>query len=159
AYDPDDLDEAVETTTPRSQLTRPSWSLRRSPSTRRTSTREISMGRILTYFLAIVIAGFASSVEASPAVSLTGPTDVVISEDGQAHTLSWIFTNNSSEPVNFASVNFPFFGPVSSGDPDDVAGEGKIIHNSDGSTTIVTGLVLVVDDPPPFNAVHISLNF
>jgi hypothetical protein len=80
------------------------------------------MGRYLKFFFAAVIAALATPVLANPVdlngVTLTGPTDIVIPEDGLTHgPYTYTITNNSGSPIAFGTSVSSFF--FKSGDESD----------------------------------------
>jgi hypothetical protein len=83
------------------------------------------MTRYLKYLLAAVLAaGFVPSVEAIliGSVTLTGPTDIVIPEDGVEHDFTFTLANNAGETITLTQFVLTA-GLVSSGDPtDNIAG-------------------------------------
>jgi PEP-CTERM motif len=60
------------------------------------------MFRYFKYFLAAALAAFAPHVLAIAAnsITLTGPTDIIIPEDGLAHDFTYVLTNNSGESLD-----------------------------------------------------------
>jgi hypothetical protein len=79
------------------------------------------MARYLKYLLAAVLAaGFVPSVQAIliGSVTLTGPTDIVIPEDGIEHDFTYTLANNAGETITLTLIALTV-GAVSSGDPTD----------------------------------------
>jgi hypothetical protein len=79
------------------------------------------MARYFKYIFAAALAGFVPAVEAIliGSVTLTGPTDLVIPEDGAEHDFTYTLANNAGETIS--PQVFSYSGsPVMSGDPTDL---------------------------------------
>jgi len=89
------------------------------------------MGRLETFFLACILAGVTTHAFAA----LSGPTNIVIAEDGVEHDFLFTFTNDVADEIFFMTTHAEIntLTVLDSGDLTDLAGRATFTDNCFGA--------------------------